>query len=183
MAKWKVEKIGKHKAEISAPGIRYEVHASSTSFELRAYKGKKALERVSIQHKGKHYSLEGVDKAGRKEHQSFDFKGNSVKSSGLIGGQKFSIGTSVCGYLPALAAKLKKAKPIKLPHVTTFSKKFRSDDHLKDQIGKVVDTAMMLRAPDSVVVACLIICAECFLIGTPIACVLCDLCLRPDPPT
>jgi len=74
-------------------------------------------------------------------------------------------------------------KPIKLPHVTAFSKKFRSDDHLKDQIGKVVDTAMMLRAPDSVVVACLIICAECFLIGTPIACVLCDLCLRPDPPT
>ena len=109
------------------------------------------------------------------------FKGNRVVSRGVFGGRPFSVSSSVCSYIPMLAAELKGRKPIRLPLVTAFMSQFKRDGRLRAEVEKRVDMAMMLRAPNAVVIACVIICAECFFTGDLLACTLCDLCLKPDP--
>lgn len=183
MSKWRVDAKGKNKAEVVTPRVRYVVQADATSFTLQAFEGKASIEKISIKHKGHNYRLDGVNSAGRSDHQTMRVTKNRVVSRGRIGGTSFGLSSSVCVFIPLLAEKLKNSKPIRLPHISAFLKQFKSDGHMRGQLQRQVDMAMMLRAPDSTVFACLIICAECYLIGTPIACTLCDLCLRPDPPT
>jgi hypothetical protein len=183
MANWQVDALGKNKAQVSTPRARYVIQADATSFTLQAFKDRRSLEKVSLTHKGRNYSLAGVDSRGRSERQTIRFTGNGVVSSGVIGGKRFSLSSSRCLYIPLLIAQLKGRRPIKLPYISAFLAQFKRDARLSAALERQVDMAMMLRAPDSVVLACVIICAECFLIGTPIACTLCDLCLRPDPPT
>jgi hypothetical protein len=183
MSNWRVEAIGKNKAEVATPRVRYVVQADATSFTLQAFERKVSIEKVSLKHKGHNYRLEGVNSAGRSEHQTMRVTKNRVVSSGRIGGTQFGLSSSVCVFIPLLAEKLKNSKPMRLPHISAFLRQFKSDGKLRGQLQRQVDMAMMLRQADSTVFACVIICAECFLIGTPIACTLCDLCLRPDPPT
>jgi hypothetical protein len=182
-SKWQVNAIAKNKAEVASPRIRYVIQADSTSFTLQAFKDNRSVEKVSLKHKGRNYSLAGVDSTGRGERQTIRFTGKRVLSSGVIGGKRFAVSSSVCVHIPLLVEQLKGRKPIRLPHISAFLAQFKRDDRLRGQLRRQVDMAMMLRAKDSVIFACLIICAECYLIGTPIACTLCDLCLRPDPPT
>jgi hypothetical protein len=183
MATWQVDTIARNKAEVATPRARYVVQADRTSFVLQAFKGTRSVERVSLTHKGRAYSLTGVDSAGRTQRQAIRFTGKRVVSRGVFGGRPFSVNGSVCSYIPLLVTQLKGRRPIRLPLITAFVTQFKRDARFRTQVSRRVDMAMMLRAPDAVVIACVIICAECFFTGDPVACVLCDLCLRPDPPT
>ena len=183
MATWQVNTIAKNKAEVATPRVRYVIQADRTSFVLQAFRGKRSVERVALTHKGDNYSLTGVGSAGRSQHRTIRFKGKRVVSRGVFGGRRFSVSSSVCSHIPLLAAQLKGRKPIRLPLITAFMTQFKRDARFRAEVEKRVDMAMMLRAPNAVVIACVIICADCFFTGDPVACVLCDLCLRPDPPT
>lgn len=182
-ARWHVDAIGRNKAEVTTSGVRYIIQADRTSFVLQALKGRRVIERVSIARKRHTYSLIGVDNAGRIQRQTLRFDGNRVSSSGTFGGKRFAVRSSVCAHIPLLLAQLQRRKPIRLPQIIAFSTQFKRDGRLRRELEKRVDMAMMLRAPNAVVIACVIICADCFFTGDPVACVLCDLCLRPDPPT
>ncbi len=183
MSRWQVDAIAKNKAEVTSSRVRYVIQADSTSFALQVFKGKRPVEKVWIKRKGHSYSLAGVDSAGRSQRQTIRFAGNRVASSGVFGGKRFAVTSSVCAHIPSLAAQLKGRKPIRLTHISAFLTQFKRDDRLRRELEKRVDMAMMLRASNAVVIACVIICADCFFTGDPVACVLCDLCLRPDPPT
>ena len=182
MATSQVNTVAKNKAEVATRRARYVIQADRTSFVLQAFKGKRSVERVSLTHRGDNYSLAGVGR-GRSQRRTIRFKGNRVVSRGNFGGRPFSVNSSVCSHIPLLAAQLKGRKPIRLPLITAFMTQFKADSRLRAEVEKRVDMAMMLRAPNAVVIACVIICADCFLTGDPVACVLCDLCLRPDPPS
>lgn len=183
MSKWRVDAIGKNKAEVATPRARYVVTASATSFALEAFRREQRAEVVRIKHIGNKYWLEGVDSAGRAERRTMHFRGKRVISQGVIGGSRFSVNSSVCSHIPLLVATLRTKRPLRLPLISAFSKKFKADSRLRSQLQRHVDMAMLLRAPDAVVIACVIICAECFFTGDLLACTLCDLCLNPDPPT
>ena len=180
---WRVDAIGRNQAEVTTSGVRYVIKADRTSFVLQAVKGRRVIERISIARKRHAYTLTGVNSAGRIQRQTLRFDGNRVTSSGTFGGKRFALRSSVCAHIPLLLAQLQDRKPIRLPRMIAFSTQFKSDDRFRRELEKRVDMAMMLRAPNAVVIACVIICADCFFTGDPVACVLCDLCLRPDPPT
>jgi hypothetical protein len=181
MATPQVNTIARNRAEVVTARARYVIQADETSFVLQAFKGKRSVERVALTHKGDNYSLAGVGGAGQSQRRTMRFKGNRVVSRGVFGGRPFSVSSSVCSYIPLLAAKLNGRKPIRLPLIAAFMSQFKRDGRLRAEVEKRVDTAMMLRAPNAVVIACVIICAECFFTGDLLACTLCDLCLKPDP--
>jgi hypothetical protein len=181
MSNWRVEPIGKNKVEVVAPRVRYVIEASATSFDLQAFKGDRSVETISIKHVGPKYSLEGRNGAGHSERRTIQFKGKRVMSSGFVRGKRFRVDASVCVFAPLLIAELRKTNPPQFPLVKDFRKELKKDRRLKQLIEKHVDVGMMLAQKDSVIFACIFICAECILSGGELACVLCDLCLRPDP--
>ena len=175
MPKWQVVGLAKNHVEVRTTRVRYNIRADSTSLVVEVFQRESLVEKVTIKHTGREYSLEGVGSRGRSERQVMRFSGNRVASSGIIGGKPFELESSQCGYGPVIVALFKKRKPIDLPHITAFLKAYKNDGQLKDRVQSQVDMAMMIRQPDSVFVACLLICFLCAL-GDELACVLCELC-------
>ena len=143
MAKWKVNALAKNKAEVVTPTVRYVVQTDSSSFRLQAFKGKRSVERVSIERKKHSYALVGVDSAGRSERQTIRIAGNRVVTRGVMGGRPFAVSSSVCLHIPLLIAKLKGRRPTRLPHTSAFFTQFKTDGRLKDQLEGRVDVALM----------------------------------------
>ena len=183
MATWRINPLGRNKAEVASPRARYVVGANATSFSVEAFTRERRTEAVRIRHVGEKYWMEGVDSAGRVDRRTMHFRGKRVISQGVVGGRRFSVASSVCTHIPMLLAKLRASRPLRLPLIRAFSKTLEADSRLRGQLQRQVDTAMLLRAPNSVVLACVIICAECFITGGELACALCSLCLKPDPST
>jgi hypothetical protein len=179
MSKWQVDAIGKNKAAVTTPRARYVLQANATSFALEAFRGEQPVEVVRIKHVGNKYWLEGVDSAGRAERRTMHIRGKRVISQGVIGGSRFSVDSSVCNHIGLLVAKLHTRKPLRLPLISVFLKTFKADSRLRSQLQRHVDMAMLLRSPDAVVIACIIICAECALTDGLIACLACALCMKP----
>jgi len=109
------------------------------------------------------------------------FAGKRVKSSGIIDGKPFELESSVCTYAALWIEKRKKTKPLRLPHITALMNQLKTDGRLRGQLQSQVNMTRMMAFPDSVVFACVIICADCILTGDELACTLCSLCLKPDP--
>lgn len=177
MPKWHVHGLGKNHVEVKTTRVRYNIRAISTSLIVEVFQRDRSVEKVTINHTGSEYSLEGVDSRGRTERRLMRFSGNQVASSGIIGGKPYEINSSGCGYGQLLVALLKKRKPIDFPHIAAFLKAYKNDGQLKEQVQSQVDMIGMIKQPDSVFVACIIVCFGCAL-GDRLSCVLCDLCLE-----
>jgi hypothetical protein len=184
MSRWRVNPIGKNRAEVLGPRVRYFVEANSTSLTLRVFASeKRPIETASIRHVGRNYSLQGANSAGRSERRTMRFAGKRVISKGVVDGKPFALASSVCTHAGLLIEKLKGRKPLRLPHITALMEQLKTDGRLRGQLQSQVNMTMMMAVPDSVVFACIIICAECVLTGGELACTLCSLCLKPDPGT
>ena len=183
MAKWQVDAIGKNTAAVTTPRARYVLQANATSFVLEAFRGEQPVEVVRIKHVGNKYWFEGTDSAGRAERRTMHIRGKRVVSQGVIGGSRFSINSSVCNHIGLLVAKLHATKPLRFPLLGVFLKTFQADSRLRSQIQGHVDMAMLLRSPNAVTVACIIICTTCALTDGFIACLACALCMKNPPPT
>jgi hypothetical protein len=177
---WNVRPIRKDAAEVTSPRARFVVTADRTSFTLRAFEGRRLVERHSVRHVGHTYVLQGTDRRGVTERLTLNLTRKRMITRGIVGGRRFTVESKPYVHGAELVAVLRSRRRIALPMTHAFAEQLRQDAGFRRRLYRQVRLARPLAQPDWVDQACAIACTLCFLIGEPLSCVICSLCVEPD---
>jgi hypothetical protein len=178
---WRVIPIGKDAAEVISPKARYIVTAAKTSFTLRAFEGRRVVEKHSLRHVGHNYMLQGTDSRGVTERLTLSLTRKRMITRGVVGGRRFTVESKPYVHAPMLVEALRNRRRISLPLTHAFAERLREDAGFRTQLYRQVSLRRPLKQPDWVDQACAIACTLCYLLGEPLSCVICSLCTEPDP--
>jgi hypothetical protein len=181
MATWTVNPIGKDAAEILTPRVRYVIKADKTSFTLRAFEGRRVVERHFAKHVGHNYLLQGTDRRGTSARLSMNLTRKHMITRGIVGNRRFKLESKPYVHAALLVEELKKRRRIRLPLTHAFAERLHEDAQFRKQVYRHVRLGRLMLQPDWVDQACAVACTLCFLLDEPLSCVICSLCTDPDP--